>query len=184
MLSRDTAAHLEPRPSWPRNLFENNPPWILTQQLRRKTKWLCWLGGGVPVRFYHLFITEKFDERWSGFRRHINNGVEALGEIDMDPLYVYWEHNWTLVWQAGAIKVGWGRTAYAWDYQQPGPLWTAGGTHPLLQLSRMLYVQSAIDDLISAGPGAVEPWGGGATPLKVHFRVSPATVKEMDQMEK
>lgn len=82
VLSRDAAAHLEPRPSRARNLFGNNPPWILTQQLRRKTKWPCWLGGKggwgvVPVRLYYLFITEEFGERWSGFRRHINNGGGA-----------------------------------------------------------------------------------------------------------
>lgn len=32
------------------------------------------------------------------------------------------------------------------------PCFGQRGTHPLLQLSRMLYVQSAIDDLISEGP--------------------------------
>ena len=32
------------------------------------------------------------------------------------------------------------------------------GTHPLLQLSHMLYVQSAINDLIISGPLSVRPW--------------------------
>lgn len=44
-----------------------------------------------------------------------------------------------------------------------------GGTHPPLQLSHRLYVQSAIDDLIIVGPLSLEQWGGGVSTPESSF---------------
>lgn len=49
------------------------------------------------------------------------------------------------------------------------------GTHPLLQLSHMLYLQSAINDLISLGPRclsvSVPPTGPGNLHLQCIFLI-------------
>lgn len=41
------------------------------------------------------------------------------------------------------------------------------GTHPLLQLSRMLYLQSAINDLISLGPRSLSVSVSESSPQQV-----------------
>lgn len=102
--------------------FVNNPRefWHSSWDLGKKKK-----SGGTCLNYKWMC-----DKSRAGIRRKINYWVTALSGDWLDPLYIYREHNWTVVWQAETIKAGQRGTAYAWDYEQPALLSTRDTPSP------------------------------------------------------